>query len=207
MINVSLMSLVLYNSKLKGDETMVNMDKMVFIVNGKPRAGKDTFAEILNRYMVVYKYSAVTKVKEIAKQCGWTGAKEEKDRKFLHELKMLTSAYSDLPYQDVLDKIEKYRSGEILADVFVVDVREPEEIDRLRKATGAITIYIENENVPAITSNDADANVANYEYDFTIFNNGTIEEFEDNIMYFMEFLMLMALAMKKENIDDPWEED
>lgn len=206
MINVSLMNQVLYNSK-KGDETMVNMDKMVFIVNGKPRAGKDTFAEILNRYMVVYKYSAVTKVKEIAKQCGWTGAKEEKDRKFLHELKMLTSAYSDLPYQDVLDKIEKYRSGEILADVFVVDVREPEEIDRLRKATDAITIYIENENVPAITSNDADANVANYEYDFTIFNNGTIEEFEDNIMNFMEFLMMMALVMENENIDDPWEED
>lgn len=206
MINVSLMSLVLYNSK-KGDETMVNMDKMVFIVNGKPRAGKDTFAEILNRYMVVYKYSAVTKVKEIAKQCGWTGAKEEKDRKFLHELKMLTSAYSDLPYRDVLDKIEKYRSGEILADVFVVDVREPEEIERLRKATDAITIYIENENVPAITSNEADANVANYEYDFTIFNNGTIEEFEDNIMNFMEFLMMLALAMENENIDDPWEED
>lgn len=200
------MSQVLYNSKLKGDETMVNMDKMVFIVNGKPRAGKDTFAEILNRYMVVYKYSAVTKVKEIAKQCGWTGAKEERDRKFLHELKMLTSDYSDLPYQDVLDKIEKYRSGEILADVFVVDVREPEEIDRLRKAIDAITIYIENENVPAITSNEADANVANYKYDFTIFNNGTIEEFENNIMNFMEFLMMLALAMKNENIDDPWEE-
>lgn len=206
MINVSLTSLVLYNSK-KGDETMVNMDKMVFIVNGKPRAGKDTFAEILNRYMVVYKYSAVTKVKEIAKQCGWTGAKEEKDRKFLHELKMLTSAYSDLPYQDVLDKIEKYRSGEILADVFIVDVREPEEIERLRKATDGITIYIENENVPAITSNEADANVANYEYDFTIFNNGTIEEFEDNIMNFMEFLMMLALVMENENIDDPWEEE
>ena len=206
MINVSLTSLVLYNSK-KGDETMVNMDKMVFIVNGKPRAGKDTFAEILNRYMVVYKYSAVTKVKEIAKQCGWTGAKEEKDRKFLHELKMLTSAYSDLPYRDVMDKIEKYRSGEILADVFVVDVREPEEIERLQKATNAITIYIENENVPAITSNEADANVANYEYDFTIFNNGTIEEFEDNIMNFMEFLMMLALAMENENIDDPWEEE
>lgn len=200
------MSQVLYNSKKKGDETMINMDKMVFIVNGKPRAGKDTFAEILNRYMVVYKYSAVTKIKEIAKQCGWTGAKEERDRKFLHELKMLTSDYSDLPYQDVLDKIEKYRSGEILADVLVVDVREPEEIDRLRKATDAITIYIENENVPAITSNEADANVANYEYDFTIFNNGTIEEFEDNIMNFMEFLMMLALAMKNENIDDPWEE-
>ena len=186
---------------------MCNMDKMVFIVNGKPRAGKDTFAEILNRYMKVYKYSSVTKIKEIATLCGWDGKKEERDRKFLHELKMLTSEYSDLPYRDVLDKIEKYRSGEILADVFVVDVREPEEIERLQKATDAITIYIENENVPAITSNEADANVANYEYDFTIFNNGTIEEFEDNIMNFMEFLMMLALVMENENIDDPWEEE
>ena len=49
MINVSLRSLVLYNSK-KGDETMVNMDKMVFIVNGKPRAGKDTFADFKSIY-------------------------------------------------------------------------------------------------------------------------------------------------------------
>ena len=120
---------------------------------------------------------------------------------------MLTSEYSDLPYRVVLDNIEKYRSGEILADVFVVDVREPEEIERLQKATDAITIYIENENVPAITSNEADANVANYEYDFTICNNGTIEEFEDNIMNFMEFLMMLALVMENENIDDPWEED
>ena len=172
---------------------MVNMDKMVFIVNGKPRAGKDTFAEILNRYMVVYKYSAVTKVKEIAKQCGWTGAKEEKDRKFLHELKMLTSEYSDLPYRDVLDKIEKYRSGEILADVFIVDVREPEEIKRLVEATGAFTVFIENNNVPAITSNEADANVENYEYDFKIENNGTLDDFENNITLFMEFLMMFCL--------------
>ena len=192
MINVSLTNLVSYNSK-KGDETMVNMDKMVFIVNGKPRAGKDTFAEILNRYMVVYKYSAVTKVKEIAKQCGWTGAKEEKDRKFLHELKMLTSEYSDLPYRDVLDKIEKYRSGEILADVFIVDVREPEEIKRLVEATGAFTVFIENNNVPAITSNEADANVENYEYDFKIENNGTLDDFENNITLFMEFLMMFCL--------------
>ena len=90
---------------------MCNMDKLVFIVNGKPRAGKDTFAEILNRYMKVYKYSAVTKVKEIATLCGWDGKKEERDRKFLHELKMLTSEYSDLAYNDVINEIEKYRKG------------------------------------------------------------------------------------------------
>ena len=172
---------------------MCNMDKMVFIVNGKPRAGKDTFAEILNRYMKVYKYSSVTKVKEIATLCGWDGQKEERDRKFLHELKMLTSEYSDLAYNDVLNEIEKYRRGEIEADVLLVDIREPEEIKRIVEATGAFTVFIENNNVPAITSNDADANVENYEYDFKIENNGTLDDFEDNIKLFMEFLMMFCL--------------
>ena len=172
---------------------MVNMDKLVFIVNGKPRAGKDTFAMILNRYMDVYKYSAVTKVKEIATLCGWDGQKEERDRKFLHELKMLTSEYSDMSYQDVVNEIEKYRNGEIEADVFVVDVREPEDIKRLVEEVGAITVFIENDNVPAITSNAADANVENFEYDFVIPNNGTMKEFEDEIKLFMEFLMMFCL--------------
>jgi dephospho-CoA kinase len=172
---------------------MFTMTKLVFIVNGKPRAGKDTFAMILNRYMDVYKYSAVTKVKEIATLCGWDGQKEERDRKFLHELKMLTSEYSDMAYQDVVNEIKKYRNGEIEADVFVVDVREPEEIERLAKEVGAITIFIENNNVPAITSNAADANVENYEYDFVIQNNGTMKEFEDEIKIFMEFLMMFCL--------------
>ena len=172
---------------------MINMDKLVFIVNGKPRAGKDTFAMILNRYMDVYKYSAVTKVKEIATLCGWDGQKEERDRKFLHELKMLTSEYSDMSHQDVVNEINKYRNGEIEADVFVVDVREPEDIKRLVEEVGAITVFIENDNVPAITSNAADANVENFEYDFVIPNNGTMKEFEDEIKLFMEFLMMFCL--------------
>ena len=172
---------------------MVNMDKLVFVVNGKPRAGKDTFAMILNRYMDVYKYSSVTKVKEIATLCGWDGQKEERDRKFLHELKMLTSEYSDMSHQDVVNEINKYQNGEIEADVFVVDVREPEDIKRLVEEVGAITVFIENNNVPAITSNAADANVENYEYDFVIRNNGTMKEFEDEIKLFMEFLMMFCL--------------
>lgn len=172
---------------------MVNMDKLVFVVNGKPRAGKDTFAMILNRYMDVYKYSAVTKVKEIATLCGWDGQKEERDRKFLHELKMLTSEYSDMSHQDVVNEINKYRNGEIEADVFVVDVREPEDIKRLVEEVGAITVFIKNDNVPAITSNAADANVENFEYDFVIPNNGTMKEFEDEIKLFMEFLMMFCL--------------
>ena len=59
------------------------IDKLVLIVNGKPRAGKDTFALLLNKYHKVYQYSAIDKVTTIALDCGWKGGKTEKDRKFL----------------------------------------------------------------------------------------------------------------------------
>lgn len=167
--------------------------KMVFVVNGKPRAGKDTFAQILNKYMNVYKYSSVTKVKEIAKLCGWDGSKEERDRKFLHELKMLTSAYSDMAHYDIITEVQKFFDGEIDADVFIVDIREPEEIQRFVEKVPALTIFIDNDRVPEITSNAADANVKNYTYDFHIDNNGTLEEFEDNIKIFLEVLMMLTL--------------
>ena len=106
---------------------------------------------------------------------------------------MLTSAYSDMSHKDILAEIEKFNNDEIDADVFVVDIREPEEIKRLVEVTPAITIFIENDNVPAITSNAADANVENYEYDVRIQNNGTLDEFEDNIRVFLEVLMALTL--------------
>lgn len=165
-------------------------DKLVFIVNGKPRAGKDTFSQMLSDYMDVYKYSSVTKIKEIAKMCGWDGIKDERSRKFLCDLKTLTTEYSDLAYNDVLSEIEKFKTGLITANVFVVDVREPREIERLVKATGAYTIYISNDNIPDVTSNEADANVANYSYDYIISNDGTLDEFREYIKVFLTILFM-----------------
>ena len=59
--------------------------QLIIIVNGKPRAGKDTFALLLNKCEPVYKYSIIDKVKAMALDCGWKGGKTEKDRKFLSD--------------------------------------------------------------------------------------------------------------------------
>lgn len=175
--------------------------KLVIILNGKPRAGKDTFAEIMNDYISVYKYSSIDKVKSIALDCGWKGGKEEKDRKFLSELKRITTEYSDMAYNDILEKIEAFDNDEISEKVFIVDVREPEEIDRLEKATGAITVFLNNDNVPDITSNYADANVANYDYDIVLDNSGTLEDLRDTVKSFLCFLMTTS-AMNDEEGDE-----
>lgn len=166
------------------------MDGTIIVVNGKPRAGKDTFALILNEYYSVYKYSIIDKIKTIAIDCGWRGGKTEKDRKFLADLKDLTDEYDDVSFRDIMEKIADFYDDKIEEDILIIDMRSPKDIDRLRELVDVITVYIENENVPDISSNEADANVANYDYDFVITNNSTIEDFRRVIEAFLMFIKL-----------------
>ena len=89
------------------------MIKQVFIINGSGGVGKDTFVEFVEmiptfefigenenstvwfKNFEIKNYSSVSKVKEIAKIIGWNGEKTERDRKFLSDLKLLTTKYKD----------------------------------------------------------------------------------------------------------------
>lgn len=166
--------------------------KVILIVNGRPRAGKDTFANILNEFIPVYKYSIIDKVKVLAYISGWRGQKDERDRKYLYELKKLTDEYCEMSYKDVLKRIEMFYENKIKEEILIIDVRDPDEMARLVEDTNAFTVYIDNKNVPAITSNPADANVDKGEYDFGIDNNGTLEEFRDTIAQFAGLLRLIT---------------
>lgn len=161
------------------------MKKYIFITNGMARCGKDTFAMFLEEFVPTMKYSSINKVKSIAKLCGWEGGKNEKDRKFLSDLKVLTSEYSDMPFKDVAANVGKFY-GDNEYSVMLIDIREPEEIERAKKVFNAKTILIKNDRVKMIDSNMADANVFNYEYDFVIENNGTLDEFKEKVRQFVE---------------------
>lgn len=160
------------------------MNKHIFITNGMARCGKDTFASYLDEIIPTLKYSSIDKVKEIAELCGWNGvSKTEKDRKFLSDLKMLTTEYSDMPFKTIEQKVDEFKKGDKFC-VMLIDIREPEEIEKAKSAFGAKTILIKNDRVKNISSNFGDANVFNYEYDFTIENNGTLDEFQNAIYEF-----------------------
>lgn len=161
------------------------MNKHIFITNGMARCGKDTFAMFVSELLPTWKYSSIDRVKYIASQCGWNGGKTEKDRKFLSDLKVLTSEYSDMPFNSVSDKVNIFNSSDDF-QVMLIDIREPEEIEKAKIVFGAKTILIKNDNVEHIDSNMADANVYNYEYDYVIENNGTLEEFRETVRRFVE---------------------
>ena len=167
---------------------MYNPYKHIFIVNGHPRSGKDTFAEILGEQIPIVKYSIIDRVKDIAKLLGWKGYKREIDRKFLSDLKNLTTEYNDMSFLDVYDRVQKFYSDDS-KEIMLIDMREPEDIERAKRVFSANTIFIENKRVKPVTSNMADAGVENYDYDIIIENNGTLEEFEENIKnFYLEFI-------------------
>lgn len=161
------------------------MEKKIFITNGMARCGKDTFAEFLNEITPTLKYSSIDKVKEIAKLCGWDGGKTERDRKFLSDLKMLTTDYSNMPFEAIKSKVNEFLKDKE-HKVLLVDIREPLEIEKARNAFNAKTILIINNRVKTISSNFGDANVFNFDYDITVENNGTLDDFRKNVRRFYD---------------------
>lgn len=173
------------------------MNKQIFVINGFGGVGKDTFVDlvsielndVLKKFHTVINFSSVDRVKEIAKEIGWNGEKSEKDRKFLSDLKKLSSEYCDMPFQSIKSKINEFDKNEN-SQVLFLHIREPEEIERVVKEFGAKTILITRNVVKHIMSNTSDANVSNYNYDYIINNNGTIEDLRETVKQFIEAVIM-----------------
>lgn len=161
------------------------MNKKIFIINGSGGVGKDTFVELVSEFASIMNFSSVDKVKDIAKEIGWNGTKTEKDRKFLSDLKILTAEYCDMPFQSMKHKVEEFKQSDIHQCLFL-HIREPQEIQRAVNEFNAETILITRDSVQQITSNMADANVYNYNYDYEIRNNGTINSFRQIAKHFVK---------------------
>ena len=170
------------------------MKQHIVIINGTGGCGKDTFVELVSKYNRVLNVSSVDKVKEIATLAGWTGGKEEVDRKFLSVLKRLTTEYNDMSFRDIEEKVSKFRNSDL--EVMFIHIREPEEIERAKNAFGAETLLIRRVGLSSITSNYSDANVENYTYDYII-ENSTLENLEKKAMNFVSNLNSKPNILKR----------
>lgn len=169
-------------------------DKFVFVLNGAAGAGKDTFVLFLNFLGVkVQKESSIDKVKEVATLCGWDGSKTERNRKFLSDLKALTNSYNDMSFVDICKKVKEF-TGNRTVNVLCIDIREPDQIERAKKAFGAIPVLIESDRVDILTSNESDAHVLDYEYDYIVKNNGSVEDFLEETKKFVSYFGLEDLS-------------
>ena len=161
------------------------MKKAIIIINGMGKSGKDTFVNFCSKYTSVINFSSIDKVKEVAKMIGWEGGKTEKDRKFLRDLKQLTTEYNDMAMESVKIAVEEFNNSN--NEIMFIHIREPKEIKRAVDYFNAKALLIKRDGIEKILSNESDANVENYDYDFII-NNTTLEDLEKEAIKFLETL-------------------
>ena len=164
------------------------MNKHWFILNGVARSGKGSVVEYMNKYVPTKSISTVDIVKKICKELGWNGKKDDAGRLALSEFKDLSTKHFDHPFEYVRKELEDFKNPNNKYLIFTVDVREPKDIDRLVKEHGFETILVSNSNVKHIPNNHADMEVENYNYDYIIYNDGTLEDLDLTVKGFLNSL-------------------
>lgn len=165
----------------------------IIVINGAPCSGKDTFAWLCQNHLAwCGNFSTVDFVKEVARKCGWNGTKTPENRKFLSDLKDLLTEWGDIPYKKVFVEVQRtgydavrfgFDSNEV---VCFIHCREPQEIQKFVDRLDAKTLLIRRPDVESNEqSNHADAQVFDYNYDYTIVNDGTLADLEQKAVDFL----------------------
>lgn len=190
----------------------LQLTNAIFIINGSGGCGKDTFVDyVKNHIPSTYKLQSISTIDPVRNMLADYGIdtykKTERDRLLLSEIKSAIMKYD--PYYSFKNTLSVF--NRIFQDpyeqkgVIFVHCREKEDIDRLKKL-GAYTILIKNDNVSHITSNESDKNVFDYNYDFIISNNGTLEEIEQKAKDFCSIFEEFDLEYNKNKAKIVFEE-
>jgi len=173
--------------------------KAIIIVNGYPRAGKDTFIDCcLSRFyqlpfganVFIEKHSTVDTVKDIAKQMGWNGEKTPEMRNMLSELKDLYTKYFNGPLNEIKNAMNY--DGLAIDVVLFTCIREPEEIRKTvqwaeENGIKWFTVLVVNPNKEEnYHMSHSDAQVLEFNYSHVIMNDGNLGELADKALTFSE---------------------
>lgn len=166
--------------------------KNVIIINGVGGSGKDTFVKyckdyLRNLYIKTFNLSTVDKVREAAKILGWDGKKDEKSRKFLSDLKDISTEYNSGPFNYINEQIRKNLNEN---NVFFVHSREPEEIYKFKNYYNEKCLTLLIDRGIEINSNHSDKNVKKFKYDIIIENSGSLAELKEKAIDFCSLFLL-----------------
>jgi tRNA uridine 5-carbamoylmethylation protein Kti12 len=182
----------------------------VVIVNGMPESGKTTFQYRCIDKLKKLGYNAVIIssidwVKEIALSCGWNGVKNDKNRKFLSDLKKLLTDWDDAVLKHLINDINYYHYQTDNTVIFI-DIREPDEIKRAEKLFNASSVIVRRPQVECNHyNNSSDMNVFNHSYDYTLQNDKGIDELDSEIDNFIRYMIVENseyIYNVKENCDE-----
>ena len=147
----------------------------IIVINGQGGAGKDTFVGYCGwEDEGIYNFSMIDGI----------------NRKFLSDLKDLAAEYNDFPFKNTISKIKNtiYNHRRYAYDydydlehelIFFIHARELEDIDRWVCDYGARTLVIRRPEVEGSFGNHADDNVFEVDYDYEIWNIGSLYQLKE----------------------------
>lgn len=163
------------------------MNKLVIIINGNGGVGKDTLCEFAQEKYKIRNVSAITPIKEIARQNGWNGEKDAKSRKFLADLKQAFIEYNDLPLQYLREQYQSFLAG--TEEIMFAHIREGEEIDKFKGIVEipCVTLLVSRQQEEhACWGNASDDNVCHYGYDYHYQNDKSLAEAKEDFLGFLD---------------------
>lgn len=163
---------------------------VINIINGAPRAGKDTFASLVIEEIKLVgqcktsHFSSIDPIRNALQEYELISkAKTPANRQILAEVGEVVERVANVRSEYCISKIRATMKV-CNNSVFFIHIREPEVIERIKRAKLVWqhqfrTIYVESEYADKEFSNSVDAGTEAYEYDHVVQNNGTINDLRD----------------------------
>lgn len=168
----------------------------LIVVNGYPRSGKDSFVNACQLLLAAKGYetrnvSSVDQVKRAAQLLGWDGIKDAKGRKFLSDLKDLSTEAYEGPLDYMTDRVRS-RDRRWPQWAFFFHIREPQEIAKfVTRFPDTTTIFLHRKEAETHHDNTGDSAVLDYSYDYHVDNNSTLENLRASAQLIMEELCVL----------------
>ena len=163
------------------------MNFNIVILNGNPKSGKNTFAELCEGFSTIEHISYVDFTRNMLDNMGINyHGKTPADRQLLENINDALEKHSDIPFLDICRYTENLST--LFTGILFVDIRKPENIKRyVERFPQTVTVFVDN-GKPATNVTFSDSVVKNMKYDYTISNTGTIAELKDKAKMFVEYL-------------------
>lgn len=161
---------------------------MIIMLSGKAGVGKDTAYKLMSEVIPMERRAFADILKYYAKKLGWDGKKDIRGRKFLQDLGNTVRDYDADTWANIVVE-SMQNASQIYA---ITDWRFPNELEVIQKNfDNVITVriigrqYDLGENSEDISEHALD----DFEFDYYIENDGTIEEFKNKLINVLKRLV------------------
>lgn len=172
--------------------------KTVIVINGKPRAGKDTAVMFMRAHLkhlgiLSAAFSSIDPIKELLAPAVDLSAKTDADRKLLSVVGDALQEHSEFRTKRAIYEISDFFRL-VGNGVFFLHMREPLLIAKMKsecegQGVTLLSILLKSDLARDVTNNSSDAGVETGVYDRVCTNNSDLQSFSQECLYLVKDIL------------------